>query len=220
MKTFDFDQRSPEWYSIRRGCFTASDFGPFLTGTDKKSETARQNFIDTKLGEIFDGDGKVMRPDGSYLEPRDFQNYDMERGILMEPDALATFTRHTKIETEKVGFVLHDNKLLGCSPDAMLIGQGNAGLEMKCPTGKIQVKRLREKITPNEYLYQMHGSMVITGSDLWHFWSYHPALPPFHSIERKTSFTLELEAALLRLCDEMRKQYQTLCDLNSKQSAA
>lgn len=206
MKVMHMEQRSDEWRRARAGVFTASDFGPFITGTDKKSETARQNFIDTKLGELADGDGAIIRPDGSILIPRDFQNYDMERGTLLEPRASAAFTDHTGHELESVGFVLHDNGMIGCSPDVMFSNSSGIGLEMKCPSGKIQVKRIREKITPPEYLYQIHGSMVITGADEWHFWSWHPTLPPVHTIERRNALTVELEAGLLALCAEFARQ--------------
>jgi len=220
MKVLHMEQRSDEWMALRRGCFTASDFGPFLIKQDATSEKARQNFIDTKLGELADGDGAVLRPDGSYLVPRDFQNYNMERGTLLEPDALAAYTARTGILTESVGFVLHDNGMIGCSPDAMLVGQGNAGLEMKAPSGKVQVKRIREMITPPEYLYQIHGSMVITGADEWHFWSWHPTLPPLHTIERRGKLTLELEAGLLALCAEFARQGAVLRGMIGERSAA
>ncbi len=39
------EQRTPEWFSLRRGILTASDFGPWLLKSDKTAEKARPTAI-------------------------------------------------------------------------------------------------------------------------------------------------------------------------------
>ncbi|MDB6080166.1 MAG: Exonuclease [Akkermansiaceae bacterium] len=188
-------QRSPEWFAARRGVITASEIGPFVFNAGKVAETARQNLIDTKLGESADGDDC----------PPSYEDYWMKRGTLREPEAIEAFSVHTGEETKQVGFILHDSGLLGCSPDGFEVG-----LEMKCPSGKIQIKRLREAVLPDEYRCQVHASMIVTGADEWHFWSWHPNIPPFHVLVKRDDFTRQLEDGLLALAAELKRQQEDL----------
>jgi putative phage-type endonuclease len=197
-------QRSPEWYAMRRGKITGSEIGKFVMNTDKKALDARQNLIDAKIGEEADGDD---------CEPN-YETFWMKRGTRLEAEALSAYESYTGHEVEQVGFVSHDTLPLGVSPDA-LVNNRAFGLEMKCPSGKIQVKRLREKVCPDEYLPQIWLSMIVTGADMWHFWSYHPALPAFHIVVTRADIPAGFEPGVNALVAEYLRQRAWLESLNS-----
>jgi len=192
-------QRTPPWYAARRGLITASEVGMFLIKTDAKSLNARQNLIDKKIGELADGDD---------TDPG-YEDYWMKRGTRMEEESMAAFTVVTGREIEHVGLCVHDSMMIGCSPDALVIGHPE-GVEGKCPCGKVMIGRLRDGTLPDEYKCQIHHSMIVTGFNVWHFWSYHPRMEPLHVVVERDSFTDDLECGLLRLCDEYRSQAEAV----------
>ena len=197
-------QRSDEWYAIRRGKITGSEVGKFVINSDKKALDARQNLIDAKIGEEADGEDC----------PPNWEDFWMKRGTRLEGDALSAYESYTGYEVEKVGFVSHDIMPLGVSPDA-LVANRSFGLEMKCPSGKVQVKRLREKVCPEEYLPQIWLSMIVMNVDQWHFWSYHPALPAFHINVTRADIPKEFEPGVNALVAEYLRQRAWLESLNS-----
>jgi hypothetical protein len=69
------DQRSPEWYEMRRGRITASRFSDILTSTGKPS-TKQDGYINDLVAEHL------------AFEPLDYyQNDAMARGTELEPEA-------------------------------------------------------------------------------------------------------------------------------------
>lgn len=205
MKILEMPQRSPEWFKIRRECFTSSEVGPFLWNEDKKALGARQNLIDEKIGSMADGEDC----------PPNYEDYWMKRGTLLEPMAVSSYERFVGLAADSVrhvGFVLHDSEAFGVSPDGLVMAK-EKGLELKSPSGKIQVKRLREKILPPEYVCQCHLGLAATGWDEWDFYSYHPAMPPFHTVAVRSDFTERLHDAVMELAADFKKQRAEIASL-------
>lgn len=205
MKIYNFPQLSPEWFAIRRTCFTATDLGPFLWNTDKKALDARQNLIDEKIGGMADGDDR----------PPEFVDYWMKRGTRLEPDAVKSYEDFTGNKVRPIGFVMHDTGAFGCSPDGILIN-AKKGLELKSPSGKIQHRRLREGILPPEYTVQVHLGMAACGFDEWDFYSFHPNMPPLHVPVERSDYTerlhdsvMDLHAELVRQRRQMEERWDT-----------
>jgi putative phage-type endonuclease len=191
----DVAQRSPEWFALRRGIITASEVGKFIVNTDKKSLDARQNLIDKKLGEVADGDD---------TEPS-YESYWMKRGTLLEPESIEAYEKRTGELVYHVGFVQHDTLPIGCSPDGLIVGK-NFGIEGKAVAGKTQIGRLRDNVLPDQYVCQIHHSMIVMEAPHYDFWSYHPALPPFHVRTYRDDFTDKFERGLVELCAEYARQ--------------
>lgn len=198
------EQRSPEWFALRRGRITGSEIGKFVFNTDKKALDARQNLIDSKIGEEADGEDS----------PPNYEDFWMKRGTRLEAEALSAYESYTGHEVEQVGFVSHNILPIGVSPDA-LVANRTFGLEMKCPSGKIQVKRLREKVCPEEYLPQIWLSMIVMNVANWHFWSYHPNLPAFHIRVMRSEIPAAFEPGVNALAAEYLRQKAELEILNS-----
>lgn len=198
------EQNTPAWLEARRGRFTGSEFGKFVMRKDKTAEKAFQNNIDEKIGEEVDGDDCAPS----------WENYEMKRGKMLESSALAAYESHTGHEVEKVGLAIHETLALGFSADAM-VNQRSFGLELKCPTGKIQWQRLREKIVPDCYLCQIHGSMFLMGCEHWDFFSWHPNMPALYLRVYRATFTEELGAGLLAFAHELETQKAALAAMKA-----
>jgi hypothetical protein len=102
----------------------------------------------------------------------------------------------------EVGFVTRSEKdqVVGCSPDGFIVDpitmEPVAGLEIKCPAPKKHVETVAGGVLPKEHLAQVHGGMVVTGLDAWHFWSWVPGMQPFHAIVQRDDYTAKVEAAV------------------------
>lgn len=207
MKTFDFPQRSPEWFAARRGKITASQVGMFVVeAKTQKAKDARQALIDKLLGEVADGDD---------TEPT-YENYWMKRGTELEPVSVEAYEIMTGDLVYHVGFIQHDTLPIGCSPDGMIVGK-DRGIEGKAVKGSTQIRRLRENVTPAEYLCQIHHSMIVTGFPEWDFWSFHPGLPRLLKTVKRDGFTDDLEGGLREICAEYAKQKAWIRELWNEQ---
>lgn len=142
----NFAQRTPEWYAVRLGRFTGSDFHTMLG----KSE-ARNRILLEKTAERLTG-----RP----ADKNDFINADMQRGIEKEGEALLLYELHTGNDVQTVGFVELD-EYTGCSPDGLVGDDGM--IEIKCPKDSVFVAQIISgKIKP-EYVTQIQFNLYVTG---------------------------------------------------------
>jgi len=147
IKIYDFDQRSPEWYKIREGKVTGTSVVNILGKADvQKTKDAIDNLAMKLAIEAVFG-----------MIESDYVDFDMQRGIDLEPSAiglLADILSEDFIDVSKVGFIEH-NQHIGCSPDG--ITSNNCIAEAKCPKAEIFFKRCITKIIdPNYYKQIQH----------------------------------------------------------------
>lgn len=195
----DIAQGTPEWLAIRKGKPTASNFDKIVTAAKCELSKSADGFINDLIGETF-------APD---FEPEFQGNWLTRRGNELEPQARLAFQAHTALDVETVGFCVHDNGILGCSPDALIEMDGEyvAGLEIKCPAPGTHVGYVRAGGLPDTYKQQVHGSMIVTGLSQWHFWSYFPGMQPHHVLVTWDDYTDKMQASLLKFCDLYRNAY-------------
>lgn len=187
-----FLQGSEEWFALRRGRVTASQFSRIITPA--KAEYSKQS-----AGYMRDLVVECFTPDYAKF----LGNKWTDRGTELEPEARKAFEEHTGLVTEQVAFVTADRwkHVVGCSPDSLIkneAGEYVAGLEIKCPSPFTHAEYIEAGELPPEYKAQVHGGMVVTGLNEWHFWSYFPGLAPFHIVVRRDDFTDKLTEALDR----------------------
>lgn len=105
-----------------------------------------------------------------------FVSFWMERGIEMEPLAMASYELRKEVAVTKIDFVRHPEiTWAGCSPDGLL---GDDGLlEIKCPKRNTHAEYLLGERVPEEYIPQMTWQMACTGRQWVDFVSYHPDFP-------------------------------------------
>jgi len=153
----DLIQGTEDWYNMRCGKFTASlDFQQLATGT----KTIRDRLILKKASERITGKPILS----------DFSNKHMQRGKLLEQEAVDAFQMETWLDVDRVGFV-EGTEWFGCSPDG-LIGE-NAGLEIKCKEQHTHLYCLL-KGYDTSYDWQMQGNLYTSGREFWYFVSYNP----------------------------------------------
>jgi hypothetical protein len=167
VKTYHFDQGTPEWYAARLGIPTASEFSRIITaakGDISKSapKYAHQLVAETLLG----------RP----IEKPTVNSWAMQRGKELEPLARAAYAEAHKVTVDQVGFVTTDCGRIGCSPDGLVRGI-RRGLEIKCVLDDSHVGIWADG-PGDDYKQQIQGSMAIAELDEWDLWAWHPELPP------------------------------------------
>ena len=167
MLILDIPQGSDEWLKARAGLISASNFGKILTPTGKKTDgKTRKDYLYQVAAERISGE-----PEGD-----GFRSVWMERGNELEADARLWFEEKFSVLVEQVGLVyMDDRKVISCSPDGLL---GGEGLEIKCPKASTHMAYLDAGKVPTIYIPQIQGSMMVTGFDSWNFMSYHPAIKP------------------------------------------
>lgn len=140
----NFEQRSPEWYAIRLGKFTGSDFHTFLG----KSATKDRLILEKASEHIT---GKPTNEDN-------FISTDMQRGIDNEDYARQLYEAETFNKVEQIGFAELD-EFTGCSPDGLV---GDDGIiEIKCPKQSVFIDQvIKNKIKP-EYETQIQFNLMV-----------------------------------------------------------
>lgn len=186
MKIIECQQGSVAWWEARRGIPTASCFDRILTPKTMQYASGAKTYICELIAELHQL-GPVEGSNG-YASPA------MKNGIDTEPEARRWFEMEQGVDVQRVGFITTDDGRFGCSPDA-LVGE-DAGLELKCPTGKIHVAWLLEGRVPDEHRAQVHGCMLVTGRPFWWFLSYCPGLPPLLVKESASPYTAKLKVML------------------------
>lgn len=179
----DLPQGTPEWFAVRRGKPTASEFKQILTATGKPSTSAHR-YMCTLLAEWLAGDK---------LEA--YENEWMRRGNELEPQAREMYEFVHDAEVVLVGFCEADDRSAGCSPDGLV---GDDGLvEIKCPAPWTHVSYLLAGKCPADYVPQVQGQLMITERQWCDFISYHPDLPPLVvRVQRDEAFIAALREAL------------------------
>lgn len=155
MKIYNFEQRTEDWYNIRKGKMTASN-AETIIANGKGLET----YIYNLMAEYY-----------SSAEKENYINADMQRGIDLEPEARLEFEFYTDLDVQEVGFIEY-NEFIGVSPDGLI---GDDGLiEIKCPNDSIYFKLLLNDNIKPEYIAQMQMQMYITDRQYCYFVSYNP----------------------------------------------
>ena len=150
LKIYNCPQRSPEWIKYRLGHMTASH--ALTIATNGKG---LKTYIRELMSEYY-----------AIATSNSFINYDMQRGIDLEPKARELYAQINNVKVDEVGFIELD-EYTGCSPDG-LIGE-DEGLECKAPKDKIFFDIILdgEEAIPKDYWYQCQFNLMVTGRKVW-----------------------------------------------------
>ena len=164
-------QRSDEWFAIKCGKFSGTDFGKLMP-TPKQS---MDDFNDTQMAIIY----RVAAERFTGLKKgSDWGSIPKDHGIEFEDEARVSYMLETGYNVHEVGFVELD-EWTGCSPDGLIDNpKGEAwdgGLEIKCLNSDTHLRYLRN---PDElkaaYYWQCMVGMFCTGRRWWDLYSYDP----------------------------------------------
>ncbi len=188
MKIIDCEQRSEEWFSIRRGIPTSSNFDKIVTSKGEPSKQ-REKYLYRLAGEVV-----------SKSSEETYQNAVMIRGMELEPEAKNMYELVTGNAVQDVGFCMADGDYkYGSSPDGLVGEDGN--FELKCPVMATHVGYLLKNKLPTDYFQQVQGSLLVTGREWCDFVSYYPGIKPLIiRVERDKTFISKLKTELERFC--------------------
>lgn len=204
----DIEQGGDEWFGIRLGIPTASNFSLVMaSGRDGGDSKGRDEYMRKLAGELLcgaPGEGKIITA-------------AMQRGNDMEPEARAHYARTHFGDVERVGFMrrkLPSGRYAGASPDA-LIDKRRGALEIKTMAPHIMIDRLvRGAGLPPEHRAQVHGTMWIGDLDFVELMLFYRGMPvaPKFKVGRDETFIREISNAvevfdheLAKLVDKVRK---------------
>lgn len=157
MLVHEVDQKSEEWFAIRKGKMTASHAQAI--GNDGKG---LETYITELMAEYY-----------SIGERDTYTSKHMDRGNDLEEQARVIYELETGNEVSQVGFVEY-NKFAGCSPDGLVDDKGE--IEIKCPDDKGYFKYLLygEKAIDSCYIWQMQMQLLVTKREWCDFVAYNP----------------------------------------------
>lgn len=126
-----------------------------------------------------------------------YSNKHMEEGLEREEETINAFNFITGIKTRPVSLIKPGtNARYHCSPDSIVVDK-EEGLEVKSVIPATQVKYLDQNKLPTEYSLQCQFSLFVTGWKVWHFFSYHPDLPPLIiKVERNEDLISKIKTAV------------------------
>ena len=205
------EQRSDEWFEMRKGRFTASQISRLLgKETLAKTKQSIDAFAFEKAVETVYG-----------VEEDTYTSTDMERGTNLEPLA---FNRFKDIKSfdfinvrESGFFTLGDHA--GASPDGIV--SNNRNLEIKCPRRNKFYKIVANGITEMDasYYAQQQMQMLCSGTESSYFFNYYlyEGLEYWHelTVERDEKMCDLIQSRIL-MATEIKLSYISKLDKNSQ----
>ncbi len=184
------EQGSEEWFRVRAGMPTASEFATIMSkGKGSAPSKVRRTYMLKLAGELLTG------------EPmQTFSNVHTERGKAMEGEARDTYAMIADVDPLPIGFISSGGK--GCSPDS-LVGE-NGMVEIKTKLPHLQLDVLLSGELPEEHKAQCQGQLWVAEREWVDFVSYWPRLPLFvKRIHRDEDYIASLAAAVDLFNDEL-----------------
>lgn len=154
----DVEQNTEEWFDLRCGKATASNFGCFMANEGKAfGEPAKRYAVQVALERV-----NKNRIGDNYT------NEHMERGKEQEPVARMMYEDEYFCDVTNGGFFDHDT--YGDSPDGLV--NHNGAIEIKCVTPAVHYATLKRNSFDPSYTWQLIGHLDCTGRDWVDFISY------------------------------------------------
>jgi len=169
MEIHNVEQRSPEWFELRRKYPLTASNAQAIGNQGEALETLCWK----KLSERY-----------SSAEPEEITGKDLVRGVELEPQARSIYELKTGNTVTEVGFVTNESisKLCGASPDGLICDHhGDDGnLEIKCHKDikhfkmVVQYKKTGSFDIDSSYYWQVQMQMLVTGRKWTDFVAFNP----------------------------------------------
>lgn len=204
MKIIECEQGTPSWFVARMGIVTASQVDALVTPKwALRKGDGVDSYLYKKLAE------KLLN-----WSPEMLAAFAVDQGKILETIAIPWFEFTHSRKVRRVGFVTTDDGRAGCSPDGLL--DDGTGIEIKCPQAPNQIRYLLEGRVPEDYLPQVHFSMLVTGAPAWTFCAYSNQLPALViRVERDEAIQAKLREALASFNSRFDSALTALHDLDS-----
>lgn len=196
MKLHRVEQGSVEWYRLRLGKPTSSNFHKIVTPKGEPSKQAVKYLYrliaERLLNETMDDEIGFVKW--------------VAQGKEEEPYAVKQFEFVNDVQLEPGGFVTTNDGRIGASPDRIFKNHRES-LEIKSPAPWTQLQYLLEG-PDDAYIAQTQGHLLVGDEfEALHFYSYNARTPPFHKlILRDNHYQAVLASALAKFCDILDTQ--------------
>lgn len=154
VEIFDCDQGEDDWWSLRIGALTASNFSSVMA---EGEGLTRKGLLFRLAGERLSG-----------VPAESYENDAMRRGRAHEPLSLADYALTRGVEVRRVGFVrrtvasIGDDFTVGCSPDGLVDPDG--GVESKSVKPELIVAMMESGAKfPSQFRAQVQGNIWVLG---------------------------------------------------------
>lgn len=159
------EQGTAEWFDLRKGLPTASEFECLMKRTQAgKPSATRQTYLMQLAGEVLTGE-----------PPENFFSIYTERGKRLEPQARDLYAFLSDSEPEQVGFLT--NHGAGCSPDSLIGPDGMLEIKTKAP--KFLIEAILADEFCAEHAAQCQGALWVAEREWIDLAVYWPGLPLF-----------------------------------------
>lgn len=222
MKVFLMDQLSGEWWTVRRGIPTASDFDKIMTAKDGTLSKSVDKYIASLIADVVNLSPNYFTTKGRPVTPA------MQHGTDSEPKARRFLQFDMMLDIREVGFCMTDDFRFGSSPDG-LIGLQLSGeptgefhgepyydatcegvVELKCPDLDTQIYCLMKGESPTEKPQQNAGHLIVTGAKYVLFMSYAAGAAPFIKRTEPDAYTTKMANALELFWESYQKTLRRL----------
>lgn len=207
---FDIQQKSDDWFELRRGIPTASKFAAILAdGRNGEPSATRDKYMRFLAGEIVTG--QVAET---------FRAEAMERGTRMEPEARDWYARTRFADLTPVGFVRRTVRVfdalgchaptsdfvIGCSPDSQVTKRKGLEIKTMAPHLLGEVKERGAGGFPTEHRAQLQGTMLTCGWDEMDLVLYYTGWPkpPVFAVQRDEAYIARLKAEIEKFDYELK----------------
>lgn len=180
VRIVECDQRSPEWLAARIARVTGScaadvcamDIPPDFTPTGRVSkakpkERAGRKHLRTRI---------VLETILGRRMESSFTSGAMQQGVEREWDALLAYEALSGRIVWQVGFIAHNELMVGGSPDGY-VGDFDVIVEAKSPLPATHLEYLETGIVPSDYMKQVTHYLWLTGAKACDWFSYNPDFP-------------------------------------------
>lgn len=205
MKIINCVQGSPEWWRIRMGRPTSSQFSRLVTPAKWQPAAGSSSYLYELLGEIL-GERKAEFAGSP----------DIERGNRMEAEARRWLAMEIGEDIAEVGFCMSDCGRFGGSPDGLT--PTKIPIEIKAPALRTYFawkdEYLKSGAIPSEHIAQVHGHMIVTGADhCWFcFYPEHPSVNAIAARIERDEKTEKLEEIVRDFCGLLATKRVELID--------
>lgn len=163
----EMPQNSPEWYKERSGRLTASQAGAWLasikdTATNRK---AREATINRLIAERSGFSSPSVSVDMEMPPPKSDSLRAIWVGNKYEDEALMSLSFSLGLDLVSVGFMAHENGVVGCSPDSLVKGESVLVENKITMNYATQIGRVREGVLPACFRDQVHFQMASTRAE-------------------------------------------------------
>lgn len=195
----DVAQGEIEWFECRKAIPTASEFKKIITPKKLEYSASSKPYMYKLIAEIMLGRAIIG-----------INTTWMERGRILESEALKQYAYVNEAEVTRVGFITDDNHHYGCSPDG-IVEATNSLVEIKCLSEAKHVEYLLTDTVPDDYKCQVQGQLFVTGCDYVDWFAYYPGLVPAEiRTDRDEEYIGKLEAGITRFRKEMNEAIEKL----------